>query len=216
MDEFTALISRLFQQNNYHQVPVQGENNILYFRHTTYEDNWLVAQGVKVYDMQQETYEKFLEQFKSVYSIVEKNISLLMLIDNDMLQEDIDEVGIENDPLYFKKYVLRYDESSLSSLKRRIESLAEKHFEDLIMQEGTFNAMKNGDSGATLLYSIVHKLPFIPIKVQGKQMRNNNLDIFSSPQLVELYDKITYLDPDSFDGFVESNVNIDNDEEHKN
>lgn len=215
MDEFITLILQLFRQNNYQQVSFQGENNILFFRHNLYEDNWLVAQGIDVYDKQLETYEKFLEQFKTVYPTAEKNISLLLLIDNDMVQENIDEVEIENDPLYFKKYVLRYDENGLSSLKSRIDSSVGKSFGDLIMRDETFDAMKSGDSGATLLYSIVHKLPFIPIKVQGKQMRNNNLNIFSSSQLVNLFDKIIDLDSDGYDSFVENYVNADNNEEHE-
>lgn len=215
MDEFITLILQLFRQNNYQQVSFQGENNILFFRHNLYEDNWLVAQGIDVYDKQLETYEKFLEQFKTVYPTAEKNISLLLLIDNDMVQENIDEVEIENDPLYFKKYVLRYDENGLSSLKSRIDSSVGKSFGDLIMRDETFDAMKSDDSGATLLYSIVHKLPFIPIKVQGKQMRNNNLNIFSSSQLVNLFDKIIDLDSDGYDSFVENYVNADNNEEHE-
>ena len=75
-------------------------------------------------------------------------------------------IEIENDPFYFKKYVLAY---TTESSKETIEKFSPENFSPMLMQPKSFKALKDeADSSGPyhLLYSIAHKLPFLMTDVQ--------------------------------------------------
>ena len=99
----------------------------------------------------------------------DKNTSILLLInlDSEKIAEDDERfVQIENDPLYFKKYVLTYTTKAFSTLMQKINSMEVRALEDVVMNNHIFVDLTCNEEYAKLLYTIVHKLPFVPVHIE--------------------------------------------------
>lgn len=217
MTDFMDFILQLFVSNGYEMIPQPDHNKPMFLKNNKHDDYWLVAESLDSYRHQAGQYEWFSKDLGKRFPLAEKNTSLLLLVDKDRQQGDFDEVEIENDQLYFKKYVLPYTEDGLHALKEEIAKSQNKTFDDLIMNNDTFEAVRNGDGYATLLYTIVHKLPFIPINAVSHQAEQQ-VFAFSTPAIAELFDTLkdlpAELSDNDVDGFINNYLNADNNEEH--
>lgn len=209
-------ILQLFTSNGYEMIPQPDRNKPMFFKNHKHDDYWLVAESLESYRHQAELYEWFSNDLGKRFPLAEKNTSLLLLVDTDRQQGEYDEVEIENDPLYFKKYVLPYTQNSLKEIKEKIANSHDKTFEHLIMSNDTFEAVRNGDGYAELLYTIVHKLPFIPIKADRKDTQDLHLDYFRSSEITKLAASLEEIpDEDAdLDKFIDDYLNQTNNEEH--
>ena len=129
-------------------------------------DYWLVSQNPNDFNKQKELFDRIIELSTDV-RFVEKNLSLLLLVDmDDSNNQKIDTIKIENEKSYFKKYVLKYNQESVKGLIDIITEKKVKSVAELILDTQYFNQLQSeiGQlTPITLLYSISHKLPFIPI-----------------------------------------------------
>lgn len=164
MNEF---ITKLFNQFNYKLI--DAADDISFFKHINYKDFWIIVNAMDAFKLEdQETIaEKAKTTIFDQYKEAEKNTSLLVLLQVEQISEGIPDaiVEIENDPFYFKKYILAYTKSS----KEAIEQYSIENFSSILMQPENFQALKDEAevSGPYhLLYSIAHKLPFLMTDVQ--------------------------------------------------
>lgn len=217
MTEFMDFIRRLFGENGYMEIPQPNPDMPFVFKSNECDDYWLLAESLYHYRKQADLFEWFKGDIVNRFPLAEKNTSLLLLVDTEKQQGNYDEVEIENDPLFFKKYVLPYTEDSLHALKDKIQNSERGTLLSLIMKNETFEAVKNGEGYAILLYTIVHKLPFIPIEVENQQVEQQTF-AFKTPEIAELYDSLNNLPPniDNEDAnrFINNYLNADNYEEH--
>lgn len=187
-------IAELFKQFNYEVI--DEARDISFFKHINYKDFWIIVNAVNAFKLEdQETIAGKAKTIFAQYKEAEKNTSLLVLLQVEQISEGIlnDIVEIENDPFYFKKYVLAYTKSS----KEAIEQYSIKNFSSILMQPRCFQALKNEAevSGPYhLLYSIAHKLPFLmtDVQVQDTSLSSNQyipreemLDAFNWMQSID-------------------------------
>lgn len=187
-------ITELFKQFNYEVI--DEARDLSFFKHINYKDFWIIVNAVNAFKLEdQETIAGKAKTIFAQYKEAEKNTSLLVLLQVEQTSEGIlnDIVEIENDPFYFKKYVLAYTKSS----KEAIEQYSIKNFSSILMQPQTFQALKNEAevSGPYhLLYSIAHKLPFLmtDVQVQDTSLSSNQyipreemLDAFNWMQSID-------------------------------
>lgn len=156
-------------------------------------DYWLVSSNiddVADIDKQLQLYNKVIEQTTEC-KFVEKNLSLLLLVNLDKKNNvDTDFVQVENDKFYFKKYVLKYNQESVTGL---IEMMTQNHVQNicpLLLDDSIFEQFRetaNTLSAISLLYSIAHKLTFIPIPSSSKPREDTklNLDSFELQNLLD-------------------------------
>lgn len=162
-DAFNGFIQKQFEENGYSVLGIV-DTSVLFLKNNEHEDYWLVAVGVKSYQNQDNLFEEMQSTFYKEYPLAVKNTSLLILYDTETnLLESNALIEIENDPLYFKKYVLCYTDESYNELTDKLKGLS---VADLAMNNEVFTSMMNENvfGPASLLYSIMHKLPFIPLK----------------------------------------------------
>lgn len=187
-------ITELFKQFNYEVI--DEARDLSFFKHINYKDFWIIVNAVNAFKLEdQETIAGKAKTIFAQYKEAEKNTSLLVLLQVEQTSEGIlnDIVEIENDPFYFKKYVLAYTKSS----KEAIEQYSIKNFSSILMQPQNFQALKNEAevSGPYhLLYSIAHKLPFLmtDVQVQDTSLSSNQyipreemLDAFNWMQSID-------------------------------
>lgn len=187
-------ITELFKQFNYEVIDEAGD--ISFFKHINYKDFWIIVNAVNAFKLEdQETIAGKAKTTFAQYKEAEKNTSLLVLLQVEQTSEGIlnDIVEIENDPFYFKKYVLTYTKSSMEA----IEQYGIKDFSLRLMQPRYFQALKKEAevSGPYhLLYSIAHKLPFLmtDVQVQDTSLSSNQyiprgemLDAFNWMQSID-------------------------------
>lgn len=156
----------LFNEFNY---KVLNEvENLSFVKHCDYSDFWIIVSVVGTFNLEdQETIAEKAKTIFAQYKEAEKNTSLLVLLQVEQISEGILDaiVEIENDPFYFKKYVLAYTKSS----KEVIEQYSIENFSSILMQPQNFQALKDEVKVSNpyhLLYSIAHKLPFLMTDVQ--------------------------------------------------
>lgn len=217
MTEFMNFIIRLFGENGYKAIPQPDQDKPLVFKNDKFEDYWIIAEGLKAFQKQADLFEWFTSDIINRFPLSEKNTSLLLLVDTDKQQEKFDEVAIENDALFFKKYVLPYTVDDFQVLKEKIKNSGYGTFESLIMKDDSFEAVGKGEGYATLLYTIVHKLPFIPIQVERQQVEQQTF-AFRTTEIANLFDKLNDLPVDinseEASKFINNYLNADNNEEH--
>ena len=138
----------------------------LFIYSTSGIDYWLISQKPDDFNKQKELFDRIIKQSVEM-KFVEKNLSLLLLVNmDDATNESIDTIMIENEKSYFKKYVLKYNQESVSGVIHILKENKAKSIAELILEPQYFDQLRS-DIGQltpiTLLYSIAHKLPFIPI-----------------------------------------------------
>lgn len=200
MVNFDKFIFSLFEKYGYVPKGAIMEGMFL-FCHRQYVDYWIVTHGLLDENEQYELFQNLTQNAENAtkYPYARKNMSLLLLANMDELDDEAkkDEnfIHLENDPLYFKKYVLPFTLSSFEELKELIRDKKEDGIEPLIMRDDTFEDLKSGRGYAHLLYSIVHKLPFIPIQVAGQKDFQQDL-MYSSHAVLLLADKLESFSQD--------------------
>ena len=181
METINDIILKEFDVCNYKKVAdIDGRP---FMSATVGIDYWLVSSKVDDVVNQTQLFKKVIEQ-TSECKCVEKNLSLLLLV-NIEGQNNIDTevVQIENDKFYFKKYVLKYNQESVNGL---IEMMTQKHVQTispLLLDDSNFEQLRSSEdtlSAISLLYSIAHKLTFIPIPSSSKPREDTKLNLDSS------------------------------------
>lgn len=190
METINDIILKEFDVCNYKKVAdIDGRP---FMSATVGIDYWLVSSKVDDVVNQTQLFKKVMEQ-TSECKFVEKNLSLLLLVNIDGHNNiDTEVVQIENDKFYFKKYVLKYNQESVNGL---IEMMTQNHVQNispLLLVDSNFEQFRetaNTLSAISLLYSIAHKLTFIPIPSSSKPREDTELNLDSS----ELQDLLEWV-----------------------
>lgn len=168
---FESIIKALFTDEGY---VIDSECQTRWtFKHSNhhYKDYWVITDN---FDREnpKEIFDYCINQFGTQSS---KNISVLIL--NDVTQSklnDKDKIEIENDPFYFKKYVLDYSNEELDSLLGKLRDYDTNNMTSrlltLLMDPLSFDQLKTSAQPGSyrLAYSIAHKLPFLMLNVEHK------------------------------------------------
>ena len=168
-------IIELFKQFNYEVI--QKDDCISFIKHKDYADFWIIKDSVNEFKLEEQ--ETIADKAKTTFAQhkeAEKNRSLLVLLEVEQISEGILDtiIEIENDPFYFKKYVLAYTKCS----KETINVFSPENFSSILMRPESFRALKDEAESSGphhLLYSIAHKLPFImtDVKMQDVTLLSN-------------------------------------------
>lgn len=169
MKNMKDIILSEFIRAGYEKVEV---DHVLFLKHKTNYDFWVCTESFEL-EYQHELFEKAIGLWKQ-YRESEKNISVLILKKVEHLSEEEIEwsIGVENDPLFFKKYVILFQETQCQMLKEIITS--DQPLVSVLMQNAVFKHLKGekeNDGPYSLLYSIAHKLPFITLGVQRSEYK---------------------------------------------
>lgn len=200
----------LFQQYGYQ---ILGKmNHIIVVKSDDFEDYWLIAEGLETFERQSKIHDELANGLLKDYPKFEKNTSLLLLVDGEANWED--NMSIEKDPFVFKKYVLNYTGAAFAQMREMVEQYG--GVENAVMNEEVFKCLANGrdNGGAALLYGLMHKLPFIPIKAHS--IGDNNVPLnFSDPQLNNWLEMFNIMSDSAEDisQFVDSLLIDENNEE---
>lgn len=203
-------IIRLFQQYGYQ---ILGEmNHIIVVKSDEYEDYWLIAEGLEAFECQTDIHDVLVNRILKDYPKFEKNTSLLLLVDGEANWEK--NMSIEKDPFVFKKYVLNFTDTAFAQMREMVEQYG--GVENAVMNEEVFKCLADGrdNGGAALLYGLMHKLPFIPIKAHS--IGDNNVPLtFYENQFKNWLEKFTNMSDSAEDisQFVDSLLIDENNEE---
>lgn len=206
METFKEFILNEFVLSNYNVLGVIL-NDVCFLKSDVHDDYWLVAEGYRWYEKQEELYQGVYVKFGLEYPLFEKNTSLLILHDRESVSlEPYRLIDIENNPLYFKKYVLCYTNDSYEELAAMLQ---DSSVADLAMEDGMFDRMlKETDLGAaSLLYCIMHKLPFVSVKGQNADRDNQNISFRKKSNADELTNFLDSL-PDDENGIHDAIGNL--------
>lgn len=187
-------------------------NGIFILKMEGMEDYWLIAESLEAYNRQSKIHDELANGFLKDYPKFEKNTSLLLLVKGEAKYED--NMNIEKDPFVFKKYVLNYTDEAYAELVGMVEQY--KGIENAVMREEVFKSLADGsdNGGATLLYGLMHKLPFIPINANPVGEMVNPMT-FTKPQFhtwLEKFDNMTDS-ADDVSQFIDSLLIDENNEE---
>ena len=139
----------------------------------TIHDYWIISYDFDI-KQQGKIFEKIHETKIAQDPSFNKNLSLLYVkrmdfIDLSIVDESI--IEIENDPYYFKKYVLAYTDDSYEQLFKLVtEDFSGVSLSDIMMLPESFSKLQNEKSFGPyhLLYSLAHKIPFLTMEVKPK------------------------------------------------
>ena len=151
-------------------MPKETKDGIIW-KYETGVDYWLILEGLLNDDSQFALFDS-LKSFFDEYPDAEKNMSVLCVVKGSETDEETI-IKIENDVNFFKKYVLKYTDDEFAEIRNLV---LEKTISELVMDESIFRSFKDGHN--SLLYNIAHKLPFIIMNVQSKDI--NEVDSFAS------------------------------------
>lgn len=164
-------ISELFSSCNFNSIEIK--DNLL-FQKSGKKTYWLVVNESNLDSLTNNQSELF-EDCKSAVTdpALEKNISMLVLwkTEGDLelatLKQKI--MMVEEDPYFFKKYVLYYSDEELTSLKEAVgDSPLSSFLNENIKSQSVFTKYK-GDPLShefePLIYRISMKVPFIDIDI---------------------------------------------------
>ena len=189
-------IIELFKQFNYEEVG--GADDISFIKHKDYADFWIIVNAVDAFKLEdQETIaEKAKTTIFEQHKEAEKNTSLLVLLEVNQISEDILNtiIEIENDPFYFKKYVLAY---TPKSSKETIGKFSPENFSPMLMQPQNFKALKDEVEVSDpyhLLYSIAHKLPFLMTDVQVQDTSLLSNQYIPSEEMLDAFNRMQSID----------------------
>lgn len=154
------------------------EEGIVYLKHQNFEEYWIVYFREFNLENQSESYSHYLELFAEQYPTIKKNTSLV-IVEEEGRKSDDEIVSIENDPYLFKKYYLSYNAENAEGLERLLsqEEGALVKVEELMVKPEAFSHLKEEAAGGVyhLLYTIAHKLPFLPVIVDHEEVMNTDL-----------------------------------------
>jgi hypothetical protein len=122
-------------------------------------------------------YESVMENIKLFSNEVKKNAYLIILIDN-FLELKIEKkklINIEEDPFFFKKYVLTYSLTELKALRKQttdsgiIEALGNLALNQSIFERFSKNEKKEFER---LLYQLFIKVPVIKLPTRAQEIKS--------------------------------------------
>ncbi len=216
MEEFDKFIFQLFERFDYEFKCELSKGRYLY-KHQQKSDYWIVSDSLKVMKQQYDLYMALTVEHKEECPLADKNTSLLMLVDTDSYKRVTEDeslfVQVENEPLYFKKYVLPYTKTAFDELQKKMVRMEAESAEDIIMKNEVFEDLTQNKGYAKLLYTIIHKLPFIPIIIDGAKELDNKLN--TSFGIAPLAEKSLDSFPDEeeqYDSFIEKLIKEHEDE----
>lgn len=179
------------------------------FANQNKSDFWMIFDEFDLdADKQKNLFDKYVKATKS-FKAAEKNISVLVLkkihqFDGDSHQRAVE---LENDKLFFKKYVLLYTEGAWAKLQGEILIEDEKQLSDYLCDRKVFEKLKDDkpDGAYTLLYGIAHKLPFLLVKMEKSQLKLAYPKYWSSPAVGETNDWVAKIpdDDEGMEKFIE-------------
>lgn len=215
MEEFEKFIFLQFERFGY-EMKVQIMDGQFLFKHKDKEDYWIVSDGLWAMEHQYELFQELKKEHKNEFPRADKNTSMLLLINmesENITEDDERFVQIENDPLYFKKYVLTYTAKAFSTLMQKINGMEVSLLEDVVMNNHIFVDLTCNEEYAKLLYTIVHKLPFVPVHTEKVKDYDNQLSF--SPAIAPLYGSLEKFPEkeNDIDSFIETLINDYEDEE---
>lgn len=165
------IINSIFISSNFRST--ECRNGTIY---TLSEDEkksfWLVVTAKNI-DAILEHQAKYFEDCKEVVSdsALEKNLSLLILHETkNLLNSSLKQktLEIEENPYFFKKYVLYFTPTELSSLLSTSTSIDMNFLGIQISSKKTFAAYKenlNNETWQSLLYRLAIKVPFVKLNL---------------------------------------------------
>lgn len=147
-----------------------GEN---IFASKNRKDFWMVRQKEGMFstdEIESIAEEETIKNLYGEYMYFEKCTSVLLL---EMVTSynAVHVIETENDPYFFKKYVIQYRREDAENLRKRMDNdeYKDKRLGEILTTDSLFDELKNDGSGdLKLLYSIAHKLPFVMIDVKKK------------------------------------------------
>lgn len=158
METIREYIEEIFEHEMYEKIEVLDDGCSIW-KNKEDNDFWIVAEKfcLDEEDKLFENYKKIMINYVSLP--YDKNTSLLYIKEiGDMPNEIENAINIENDPFYYKKYVLLYTKNDWEKIKNidvsRIGSalISAENFKEL-KEKGAYD----------LLYKIAHKLPFLKL-----------------------------------------------------
>lgn len=189
----------LFREFLNHGYEVIAEMDaVVIFKHKAFEDFWAVSFVGFSLSQQHDLYEATVKRIAEKYPYAPKNTSLLVL--SDLAKEHLTTdqvVELEKDPFFFKKYFLPYSDELAHQLLELMEIKQVETISDLIMLPESFNALNEEENYGMyhLLYSIAHKLPFIPIKGEQKGLRQRDF-LFATTEEWAALDEVMAIEGD--------------------
>lgn len=215
MEEFDKFIFQLFERFGYEFKCQLSKGQALY-KHQQKSDYWIVAKGLNAMKYQYDLYTDLTDEHKDECPLADKNTSLLMLVDmesdRDLTEDEDLFVQMENEPLYFKKYVLPYTQAAFDELQEKMVQMKAESTEEIIMKDEVFEDLTQNKGYAKLLYTIIHKLPFIPIITDVAKELDNELKI--SLDVVPLAKSLDSFpeEEEQYDSFIEKLIKEHEDE----
>ena len=206
METIKSYIEKIFKRYGYKTLIAKDEYLILSGLNNN--DFWIVTHSFDVnnQDLFFKICEKEFEEKR--YEAFEKNVSLLYLNEVDVITTEIrnESVKIENNPFYFKKYVLLYEKSAWDDLATKISD----DINTCLLNPLYFDELKTDNcSPFSLLYEIAHKLPFFKIQVESSE----NIEVeknfsTSNEQINDTYKWLTSLknDKDTIEHCIEKEL----------
>jgi hypothetical protein len=183
-------VNSLFKQAGFEQMSEGSEQ--LFGRKGDNEQSsyWILTESndLNIIDYQTEIYKK--QQDIAYAADFDKNCSLVVLhqrdqIDTVSFKKQI--LAIEENPYYFKKYVLYYSFSALEELKiEQNDKTSLSFLQSKMTNRECFNIYKsnpNAMNWQSLIYRLAHKLPFIKVNTTAKNgirqlVNDNRIELF--------------------------------------
>ncbi|OZQ60556.1 hypothetical protein CA600_27890 [Paenibacillus sp. VTT E-133280] len=206
------LMQKLFEENDF------GIRHFLHIPTNVFGlDNPRGSYYLAVFLEEDESYESLTaDMFNSYYDVIkglqdgydpqmDKNLSLLICLKRKVLEPDhkLNKIifDIEEDPYFFKKYVLTYTELQVEKI---LTSLSDSGLMDYIHRilndEAIFQSHKirpHVESEYNLISRLFIKLPFLDLRKMDRELSNLRKDITDllTPELLKLRDDIVHLRP---------------------
>ena len=167
METIRQFIESLFKEEKY--TNIESDSSFSICSNSENNDFWIIVENFNYEEQDKlfDGYKKIMDEKNTMP--YEKNTSVLC-IKQFQSDDDLEKaVVIENDPFYFKKYVLLYSIEDWN----RLCLLGLSNIKQLIMNADVFKKFKENEQFHyyELLYKIAHKLPFLRIE-------RNNVDDF--------------------------------------
>jgi len=177
------LIERLFLENNYTVRPILNDSSLL--ASDTAKSNYYLSIFLTEADVQDLVVGSLNEHFDAIKGLdegyepqMDKNLSMLICVkrsslnNNSTLNKQI--FDIEEDPYFFKKYVLTYTESQEELILRNVKDTSVMtYLHTILNSEDAFQTHKKFPYHETE-YNLVSKL-FIKLPILNLTIRNEEL-----------------------------------------
>jgi hypothetical protein len=199
---------------------LKDEGSLLSRRTENNKFDFLTVMLIENKDIKTEKIKEKIEEYllkivknQQIFVGVEKNLSLLLLIEVDSLENSREIAAliydIEEDPYDFKKFVLTYTKHQVELLKSYIgtsEGNVISCLNDILNNPTTFSKFKNHeDSEEVLIYDLVSKLF---IKIPFLNLDNNQQAITNLYE--KIVERIDDRDKDLWESLMQLNENSGN------